>query len=295
MNKCIVNIILVLLIGFASCVKVIDTDEIPGDRQPVVFAFVTEHGAFARLFWSSRLFIKEYDTANIADAKISFYEEGQYKGLLEYVSNGYYANNKITTFVGKEYKILIDIPDYETIEATTIMPEKVPVNFSIENCNAYGDCTLNQSFTSPTDMTTYYSMTVEITSYLNGLENNSYYTLDFAPPMFTSLLHNKEVLFCDNMIDGIPYNCKVNMRRLLQKEDIETGEIINYDSTIITPHFKTVNYDYYKFYTDVVKQDEISGNTFSDTYYLHSNIVNGYGIFAAYCENTDTFRLYLEK
>ena len=164
-------------------------------------------------------------------------------------------------------------------------------------------------------MSNYYSYKVEILMYLDGVEHRKDINIigKYGLPavgnqlMFTIVEYNN-IMFNDKYIDGSRYEYDVNglgdysvnnpdyvyHDTLCTDCDLFDDMFFVVDSACLVPCFRTMNYDYYKFYCDAIGQSQASLNT-SEAYYVYSNVENGYGIFAAYCEVSDTICVFRKE
>lgn len=307
-----------LLLVLSSCEKTVDYNIDDEIVKPVVYAFLTDDKVTVHLFWSSS-YVSDNDELEINDANIMLYEGENPLGALAFVSDGLYELNGICTKANVEYSITIDVPGYDsTIVAKTTMPSKVPADFSVTEdtvCPEWEDTVfythdLSLAFDDPAGVNNYYSYKVEIVMYLDGIEYRKKIILEGKhgePPvsnqlMFTMVEYNN-IMFNDKYIDGIRYEYDVDG---LGDYKIENPDYVHpdqsgfyevddmfleVDSACLVPCFRTVNYDYYKFYCDAIGQSQASHNT-SEAYYVYSNVENGFGIFAAYFEVSDTILVH---
>lgn len=310
-----------LLILLSSCQKTVDYNIGDGMVKPVVYAFLADDKAMVRLFWSSS-YVSDNDEPEINDASITLYEVESSLGVFSLVSDGVYELTGICPKANTEYSITIDVPGYDsTIVTKTTMPSKVPAILSVTRDSIYIDYAdtvyyndnLTLVFDDPGGVSNYYSYKVDKVMYLDGEEycekeeimesvdwiGNSY------PLMFTVFERANtggycSIMFHDKYIDGTRYEYEVDgLDYDIENPDyvppdysgfFEPGDnpmFIEVDSAYIVPHFRAINYDYYKFYCDALGQPAI-GLSASEANYVYSNVENGYGIFGAYCEVSDT-------
>ena len=294
-----------LMLVFSSCEKTVDYNIDDDIVKPVVYAFLSDSKAMVHLFWSSS-YVSDNDEQEISNASIMLYEGENSLGTLSHISDGIYELTGICPMANVEYTITIDVPDYEgSIVAKTTMPAKVHADLFVtkeyhyeegwpEEWGYYTD-NLNLVFDDPLGVSNYYSYNVDKIQYVEGFEywdeedivrhTSSVSINNVNQLMYTELEHI--ILFNDKYIDGTRYEYVVNNLSVSYIYDTEIHEDKDVDSAFMVPHFKTVNYDYYKFYCDAVGQSQASFNT-SEAYCVYSNVENGFGIFAAYCEVTDT-------
>ena len=313
-----------LLLVLSSCEKTVDYNIDDDIVKPVVYAFLSDDKVTVHLFRSSSYLYEDEGNQSINDAIIMLYEGKNSLGALTFVSDGVY---ELTVYpkANAEYSITIDVPGYDsTIVAKTTMPTKVLANLSVTNEQHYVEYVdtvyytdnLNLVFDDPAGVINYYSYNVDKIMYLDGieycekvivLESNSWLG-DWNQLMFTPFERGYSggffnILFHDKYIDGTRYEYDIND---LGRYEIKNPDYVHpdqsgfysaddmffeVDSTYIVPHFRAVNYDYYMFYCDALGQQNTSLTT-SEAYYVYSNVENGFGIFAAYCEVSDTILVH---
>ncbi len=317
MKRCVIYLF-VLMMVFSSCEKTVDYNIDDGMVKPVVYAFLADDKATVRLFWSSS-YVSDNDEPEINDAKIALYEDKNILGTLSLVSDGVYELTGICPKANTEYSIAIDVPGYDsTIVAKTTMPSQVSASFSFikepvyEYDTVYYKDKLNLVFDDPVGLVNYYWYNVDMIKYWDEEEyfekaeitlpknwGDNSYTLMFTIFEKTSTGGYCNIMFHDKYIDGTRYEYEVGLGKYkIYNPDydpdlygsLNPGENDLYlvvDSAYIVPHFRAVNYDYYKFYCDALGQPAI-GLSASEANYVYSNVENGYGIFGAYCEVSDT-------
>ena len=316
-----------MLMVFSSCEKADDYNVDNEIVKPVVYAFLTDDRATVRLFWSSS-YVSDNDEPEINDAKISLYEGENFLGLFSLVSDGVYELTGICPKANIEYTITIDVPGFDsTIVAKTTMPSKVPAILSVTRDSSYIDYAdtvyyndnLTLVFDDPGGVNNYYWYNVDKVMYLEGeeycekeeiMESNDWIGNSY-PLMFTVLERANtggycSIMFHDKYIDGTRYEYNVEGLSRYEVEnpdfvrpvdtvctdcDLFDGMYLEVDSAYIVPHFRAINYDYYKFYCDALGQQGASIST-SEAFYAYSNVENGFGIFAAYCEVSDTIMVH---
>lgn len=106
-------------------------------RMPVVAALISPSEDFrCYLHWTEDAATGLQDT--IKNAVLSLYENDMLLGALEYRSErigmgwytrelGYYDLPGFVAKVGAQYRLVVDIPDYGTLEASTTVPRPVPI------------------------------------------------------------------------------------------------------------------------------------------------------------------------
>ena len=312
-----------LLILLSSCQKTVDYNIGDGMVKPVVYAFLADDKAMVRLFWSSS-YVSDNDEPEINDASITLYEGESSLGVFSLVSDGVYELTEICPKANTEYSIAIDVPGYDsTIVAKTTMPSKVPASFSfikepiyVEDTVYYND-KLNLVLDDPVGLGNYYWYNVDKVMYWEGEEyyekeevmspntwTGNSYTLMFTVLGRANTGGYCNIMFHDKYIDGSRYEYEVDgLDYDIENPDyvppdysgfFEPGDnpmFIEVDSAYIVPHFRAINYDYYKFYCDAIRQQNASMST-SEACYAYSNVENGFGIFAAYCEVSDTIMVH---
>jgi len=312
-----------LMLVFSSCEKTVDYNIDDDIVKPVVYAFLSDSKAMVHLFWSSS-YVSDNDEPEINDANIMLYEGDILLGAMAFVSDGVYELTGICPKPNVEYMITIDVPGYDgSIVAKTTMPAKVPADLHVTEdtiCPEGEDTVfyrhnLSLVFDDPGGVSNYYSYKVEILMYLDGVEHRKDINIigKYGLPavgnqlMFTIVEYNN-IMFNDKYIDGSRYEYDVNglgdysvnnpdyvyHDTLCTDCDLFDDMFFVVDSACLVPCFRTMNYDYYKFYCDAIGQSQASLNT-SEAYYVYSNVENGYGIFAAYCEVSDTICVFRKE
>lgn len=287
----IISFIFTVLVT-VSCTKTVEYPITSDQRKPVIYAFINEDKIDVYLFWS-RLVTDSVNGENIDNASISLFESGNFIDNLDNIGNGNYILDGLKTCENHECKIVASIPSYGNVEALTTIPKKIETMFSVYYDENTHEVITNQNFTDPANETNYYYTNIKALIYFNDHVTDTSITLNLNSPMYQNLYYESGSIFHDRMIDGQDFNCRLKMGNYIFKNwDKENDTIYYCDSALIIPQLHYINYDMYQFYTDIYTQDYNNSNAFSESYPVHSNIENGYGIFGAYSGQTDTLVYY---
>jgi len=292
MKKTILISFVFTILITVSCTK---TDEYPitsDQRKPVVFAYINGNMIDAHLFWS-RLVTDTENAGHIDNASISLFESGILIGNLDNIGDGNYYLDGLQLNENQIYKIVVSIPNYGNLEAFTTMPETIETVFSVIYNEDIRAVIANQNFTDIANETNYYYTNFNAIVYFSDRIIDTTIALNFNSPMYQNLYDAGGSIFHDRMIDGQDFNCRLKIGDYIFKiRDWENDTTYYCDSALIIPRLQAINYDIYKFYSDIYMQDINNSNAFSEPYPVHCNIENGYGIFGAYSGQTDTLVYY---
>ncbi|MCF0206948.1 MAG: DUF4249 domain-containing protein [Bacteroidales bacterium] len=305
--KRVIIYLLGLCFALSSCEKIVEYNIDDDTLKPVLYAYLSDDKLTVNLFWSFS-YMSDNDNPEINDASIVLYEGDSPLGTLALVSDGMYELTGISPTENTEYSLIVDVPGYDSsISAKTIMPSKAQANFSISKDSVYyefEDTTiysydLNLIIDDHAGANNYYSYSADKILFVDGIELNDKVVimehasllnvnrnkLMFVATEFGNGIYS--ILFHDRYIDGARYEYVTKNLDVISIYDPEMQVEKIVDSAFVVPRFRTVNYDYYKFYCDALGQSGASSST-SEAYYVHSNVENGFGIFAAYSEFSDT-------
>jgi len=272
-------VLIAILTSFQSCKKVIDIDLPPTDSKVVVNSFFTD-GSPIKVHLSKSIAVLENAIPECNDATIVLLKDNVINDTL-YLNGGYYYSH-ILAERGKNYSLIVSVPDMDSVLCEDIIPEKTILQSFIctdsvltdEDGMIINELKLDfQDFPGPSFYEVELSAKDTINNYTTGLwfKKNS-------DPIITStglLDYNpRTLIFTDKMFDG--KHCSVKIYFAFDWDR-------DYKIKII---FRSVSESYYKYkerqfaYLFSLENDIFSG--MSEPINLYSNITGGYGIFAGY-------------
>ncbi len=216
-------------------------------------------------------------------------------------------NIKIRDVAGDVYKIVAILPNMDTCEAITQMPEK-PILQSLELI----DCSLEKN-TVLGNMITGYGISGNIKVNIRKNENFKYYgikvsydanitehTLEETDTIYKTYLplEIKSPGFQITYLKGNGYifsdSCFINdeLEFIISVENtLRTNDPNVYNKLFV--EVSCISEDYYYYEKEMIEQFTSQSDAFSNIKNVHSNIKNGLGIFACYTTLVDT--LYLPE
>lgn len=207
---------------------------------------------------------------------------------LEYISKGNYRTKNIIAEQEKSYSIEVQSNIFPDVLANDVVPKQV--GFQIENYTpiakidgeGYSYSATDISFDDIINVPNYYEISV-LSNSPYGLtrhyvHSNDVYVLNENDANF----YYYNILLSDELFDG------KNVRLKLY------SEYSDYDTEVYI-YFRSISETYYKYKKKLLRHAENQyGDIWSGTgnpVTLFSNIENGYGIFAGYCEQVDTIKI----
>lgn len=294
MKRSLIISIIIAVLVILSCTKTVEYPITSDQRKPVIYAFINQNEISVSLFWS-RLVTDSVNGEDIDNASISLFQNKNLIGVLNNSGDGKYKLDGLETIENHEYKFIVSIPEYGDVEAVTKMPDIVETDFSTYFDQDTYEAVVNQNFTDPLNTNNYYYTNLKSIIYYSDRVIDTIVSLNFNSPMYQNLYHENGSIFHDRMIDGQDFNCRIRVNQhLFRIWDRENDTTYYCDSALFIPQLQTINYDIYQFYSDIYTQDYNNSNPFSEPYPVHGNVNNGYGIFGAYYEQTDTLVYFPE-
>lgn len=267
-------ILIVILTSFQSCKKVIEIELPPTDSKVVVNSFFTD-GNQIKVHLSKSISVLDNAIPDCKDATILLLRDNVVTDTL-YINGGYYYSH-VKPERGKEYSLLISVPEMDSVLCRDIIPEKTIIQSSIltdsvliaEDGFVIKELKLDfQDFVGPN----FYEVELSAGGYgLWFMKNSdpiitSTGLLDYSP---------KTLIFTDKMFDG--KFCSVKVYFAVQTDGRDYKLKIT---------FRSISESYFKYkekqfaYLFSLENDIFSG--MSEPIQLYSNITGGYGIFAGY-------------
>lgn len=245
----------------------------------------------------------------VDNAQISLWEDDIFIENLQYSENGNYTS-QIIVQTGKEYKITVNVPEFETISASTQIPEPVAITDGTIYIDAYFD--QNQkvqaseillSFNDPQEEINYYLTTFYAASYIeiwDSITNTviltdsvySYYGIYYLNSNEQVILNEDDIKYYEGAgkIRSLVFSDELLSTENTLSFFAEIPYIYNGNQFAI---LRSISYDYYMYHKSRIRQRFSQGmgsldatNMFlsSNPNDLYSNITNGIGIFAGYSE-----------
>jgi len=268
-----------ILTSFQSCRKVIEIDLPPADSKVVVNSFFTD-GNPIKVYLSKSIGVLDNIIPECNNATIILLINNVKTDTL-YPDNGYYYSHVLAER-GKNYSLIVHVPDMDSVFCEDIIPEKTILQNYICTDSVLIDedgfiiNELKLDFQDSAGLSFY-----EVQLSAKYIIDNNYTSIWFmknSDPIITStglLDYNpKTLIFTDKMFDG--KHCSVKIY-------FATQAYAGYNLKIT---FRSVSEHYYKYkerqfaYLFSLENDIFSG--MSEPINLYSNITGGYGIFAGY-------------
>ncbi|MGB8490487.1 MAG: DUF4249 domain-containing protein [Bacteroidales bacterium] len=269
-----------ILTSFQSCKKVIEIDLPPADSKVVVNSFFTD-GSPIKVHLSKSIGVLDNAIPECNNATVILMINNVKTDTL-YPDGGYYYSH-VNPERGKNYSLIVSVPDMDSVLCEDIIPEKT----FIQNCTLTGSVMTDEDgflinelkldFTDPAGPD-FYEVELDAESIINNYMIGLWFKKN-SDPIITStglLDYNPGTLiFTDKMFDGKSCSVKVYYA-------ITSGEG-DYKLKIT---FRSISESYFRYkekqfaYLFSLENDIFSG--MSEPIQLYSNIKGGYGIFAGY-------------
>lgn len=289
-SKCIfVLIALSVLLG--ACRTKIDWESPELDPSPTVNSFVVA-GKPIKVFVSLTGEFNDTPVAICENATVELYADDAFVETLEYSQEGFYLSELIVE-PKVEYRCVVNIPDYETVTCSTTLPSPMQI-IGIEHISqavvdeeGTTQPALILSFTNISTRLRYYEVVINL--YKKSHSSDDFYVIHpWIIQVVDPVLLNEGLpilVFSNEMIEDDSYTMAINYATSGASYSPSTGWVGNvYPFTV---ELRSVCYDYYKyakqFYLYVNANDEpLIGQGTIVPFHMHSNVDNGYGIFAGY-------------
>lgn len=299
-----------------SCTKEISVD-IPKSKPKLVIEstlvpYSNNSKSLGVKVTSSRSIFSSSTVEPITDATVLLYKNEAFMDTLVYDSSTYAMFYPIVfgsmqgPLAGETYRIEVSSPGFSSVEAETLIPEKVSIeDVSINRVGFFDDSGLVYSnlkitFTDPPEKENYYEIVV--TTIGNEYQTESYRLLTSHEPFIVSEPHYPDVTRIDlkNPI-RLLFNDKTFNDPKIELDCYFFASQITGDSHILTSgilavQLRSLSKEYYLFQTTLLHS---SFNREADILYglgeplnVLSNITNGHGIFAGF--NNDIHYISLD-
>ena len=281
-------ITIICLIFSTSCSKVLEIDLI-NTNALVLNSIFNPDSLFTFRISTTASLLNNYDTLN-ENLHFSLYEEDSL--IFESASQSSMFKTDLKPVRGKKYTVELKSDNFPPIKASDTIPNLVPIDNAYmifpAGVDEFGGYKTEAciSFSDPPNETNYYELLIH-----NGanIRKNLWYTeYETNDPVLLSEgdqdYHPITFFFSDELFNGESYTMKIKY----------TG---GYSQNSTYPLYATLRsvsrtyYKYRKYYTRHAFNQQFQ-NEFLDLIFkgepqnMYTNVENGYGIFAGYCETT---------
>lgn len=306
--------IISLLVVLASCESVIDVDIPHEPPKLVVNTLINPDSVIQVRISQSQYILDESNFKKVNNATVSIFEEGVLKEQLTKTQEDGVYISQFKPQIGKSYTLTAEAPNFTSIEATTFLDPKVP----IEEIALDSTIEVNGSFCVDDSCITYYQVYYKVGLTLQdpGNEPNYYSTVAYVKRHYIYETQNpdgsyridtleyieqlylfsndvsvalaefdldgggywgEEILFSDETFDGQTYTFDFEIESGFDSHN-KAEEII-----FVLKHLSEAQYEY-----QISKelQNWNDGNPFAEPVPVYNNIKNGFGIFAGYSADT---------
>lgn len=279
----------------AACTKEVSMDLPDTGGVPSVSCFFTPDSLF-RVFIGESSGILDDSAYTVQNASVTIFENGVFYDSLHHETGGWYASAKKPQ-TGLLYELKVAISGKAECTAADIIPQKIMIlstqykDSALYDVDGYNS-EVSISFADMINHKNYYELLLNrayyddegqlICEHLscpgekitdNVLKNEG--LLDYSPGTF---------VFSDELIDGATHEIKLYFK----KPDIA-------GNSKIVAVLRSVSESYYNYRKKLIlhlnNQQSNLWNGAGNPVSMYSNITNGYGIFAAYCIDTDTIEM----
>lgn len=289
-----------------GCERIIDYP-IPSDELKVVINSIINTDSMILVNLSKSIGILDTNSLPyIHNAQINLFENNTHLGSMSHEGNGFYSLNSLKPKPGAEYRVTVNAPEETELTATCIIPQPVPVLsvdtvLRLQDHDSYYksysyDIILNVQ--DPPGISNYYELILfQKTMYAHmdttySVNPRSFYTDDPVLEFYrmgndlfslnldlgTDMLNPSAAYFSDKLIDGRKFTVKFSL------------ENWNMTGTYYVC-LRSLTSDYYMYLKSLSQYYMADGNPFAERVQIHTNIVNGLGIFGGYSSYKDSITI----
>jgi hypothetical protein len=274
-----IKYILILILFFIVACDITRTVDyaIPLSEKKIVITGFIGLDNRAEVFISTSQQPLSLDEDSIYEAEVSLFEDGVLIENLIRNNESIYVSDGFNPKLGKTYEISTMIDGFpNAISELEIIPSPVKLDSVKYLLNMEQEVLIRLYFKDP-PLKNYYAVKI-IRSYNDTLVAKA----DVVYKIF-----NPSVVFNDKLFNSQIYTYE-------RKLSLAAGRVNN--KPLYYNHIDAILYSLtesgYTFFKDLDESDYTNGDMFTTSTQIRSNIINGYGIFAAY--STDTVKLNLD-
>ena len=283
--------IIIFSIFQIGCSKVVEID-LNNNKALVLNSIINPDSLFTFRISTTASLLNSYDTLN-ENLHFSLYEED--KLIFESVSQSSLFKTVLKPTRGRKYTVELKSDNYSPTKASDTIPSLVPIDNAYmifpAGVDAFGFYKAEAyiTFTDPPNVTNYYELLISSKPGGTNAWNSDYETND---PVLRNEgdqdYHPTSFFFSDELFNGESYTLRI-------KHNVgysQNGNIFKVFPLYVTLRsISRTYYKYRKYYTRHAYNQQFQ-NEFLDLIFkgepqnMFTNIENGFGIFAGYCETT---------
>lgn len=276
-----------------GCSKIIEID-LGNNKELVLNSIFNPDSLFSVQISTTASLLDEYDTLN-ENLHFSLYEED--KLIFESISQTNQFRTDLKPTQGRKYTVELKSDNFPPIKASDTIPGLVPIDnvYMIfpagVDASGYYLAEANISFTDHPNERNYYELVI-----YQGQRDKVFWSTDYQTNDRVLMnegdqdYHPTSFFFSDELFNGESYTMSIKHGVAYSlKDNILTAFPVQVTLRSVSRTY----YLYRKFYTRHASNQQFQ-NEFLDLIFkgepqsMFTNIENGYGIFAGYCESTVT-------
>ena len=305
--KQFIFLILLAILNLFSCSTKIELDIPEAPPQIVVNSLITNDSLITVNVCKTVAMLNQ-GTNCVTNAEIELWVNDNFIENLQQKEDGIYES-ETTAQIGVNYQIYVDVPNFDRMISSAIIPAPINITQATYIANSYYDqgqvslaSEVKISFYDPPEITNYYQISFYSYRYTE-YELNSLTVLDSTISIYYGLYYlnsNDPIIINEG---DLQYHIGASrIRSLIFSDELMNEETsITFLAQIATGNYavpivalKSISHEYYMFQKSLIRHTFNQGmgsvdatNMFlvSNPNDLYSNIQNGLGIFAGYSES----------
>ena len=292
-----------LLLALSACEQIIEPDLPEHTPRLVLQSFFTPDSTWVAFVGRSAGMIESRPARArpVTEATVELLAGDRVIDELEFFQGErVYVWEKGTLQAGESYSLRVSAPGFATIQATDAIPRLVPTAIASYRTNTSSraesrikDLSIKLEIQDPPGETNYYQ--IRMYHHIPGssfFASERYYQGSFSTQDPSITADNSDD---DSFIEGEAFFIAPFFKDTLFDGQTHAIELDNYNVAEHTRVYIQVLYvseTYYEYLKSARLHESTQDNPFAEPASVHSNVENGYGIFAGY--SSQTFELVLE-
>lgn len=284
------------LVFLTACEQVVEID-LPKDNERLVVNGILNPDSNLQVFVSKSLFILDNSSlAGLIDAQVKVYDGSTLVETITDNVGGMYRSASFKPLVGKEYRIEVSAPNFETVDASATVPDYINI-LSIDTTRVqfqgYEQMILKIKFNDNAATSDYYAVEVGQTLFDYKYDEN-WNIIDSGYTFYATYItlynnvagdvYGTTLPFTDEFLTGETAEISVLADGyIFQKSDWVGDEVV--------VNLKKISKDYYNYISSYSKYQSVNGDPFAQPVKVFSNINKGFGIIGASTTSADTLKL----
>ena len=291
-----------------SCGKVIDIN-VPDSSRKIVLNSLIDPGNHVTIsLTQSKSILEDNILLTLEGADARLFEGDVLIGTFEYQEFDKYFLPDFYPSVGKDYKLVVNHPVLESIEAEISIPNTIDI-IDIDTSSSIGEWgqkayQLDIGIDDPSNVKNYYALSITLTNRIYDWQNQEFLDSTETYSSYLSAINDVESEIGGNLLEN-DLSFFVD-DKLFFSDDIFAGQggnrelALEYfvythgDSVLVDVRLDHIDPSFYYYSISKEKYNRANGNPFAEPVQVYSNVQNGFGLLSSFSRTNREFAIFVE-